>query len=74
MKKRYYVLIYFLLILIIGVYVSKWFGNKEPKINLLEYKVIDVVKQNNQVLLVAELNQHYYTIHRSFDNLTYSPS
>lgn len=70
MKKLSYILVYSFLIAINFIFISKFFVKEEKK-DLLEYKVIDVVKIDKQVHLIAELNNHYYVIHKSFDNVIF---
>lgn len=59
-QKVFYLIIYSILICIIGFSIFKWsYIFKEEK-DLIEYKVLDVVKDNNQICFLIELNQHYY--------------
>ena len=71
MKKIYYISFYLFLISIVYFNVSKWFSFQEDKKDLIEYKVIDVVKEINSVYLLVELNNHYYIVHKSLDNVIF---
>ena len=71
MKKIYYTFVYLFLIAVIYFNVSKWFVFKEEKKDLLEYQVIDVIKERNQINLLVELNNHYYSVYKCSDNVIF---
>ncbi|MBR4315971.1 MAG: hypothetical protein IKP65_03240 [Alphaproteobacteria bacterium] len=70
MNKFIYIFIYFFLIAIIFGFSIRFLKNDEKK-DLLEYKVIDVIKEDNHMKLIAEINQHYYVLNKSFDNVIF---
>lgn len=67
MNKLIYIFMYiFLAAIIFGFSIR--FIDKEEKKDLLKYKVIDVIREENQIKLLVEINNHYYILNKSFDN------